>query len=223
MNLRKVFLTSAIAAVAVVGAGASLVFAAHENGEASNGGCDDFYWQSREPGENRAGESSVITASSPATAQVVISQQIDIPCDGTQQVTFNASASANAVTYLSTYSRLTCIAGNCLTPRTGFAMQQVCAPGDNDEPPANRRGMVILGNTTTFNDFRVGASTTTFCGAQPPGPGRIARGTYRVEVFAYQTNNTGAAAGNGARFDERALSIEMWGEADSGDRDGWGR
>ena len=221
MKRRTGFIAAAIATIAIVAAGASLIFAAHENGEASNGGCDDFYWQSREPHENRANESSVITAADQANAQVVISQQIDIPCDGTQQITFNASASANAGTFLQTFIRITCLDGRCRdigvampSDAQPFVLQQVCAPGDNHEPPANNRGMVVLGNATAFNDFRAGVTQLTFCGAEPPGRGQIASGTYLVEVLAYQTDNTGQAPGGGAGLDERALSIEMWGQTD---------
>lgn len=200
-----------------------MLFAAHENGEASNGGCDDFYWQAREPGENMPNEVATVTASTAAAAQVVIAQQIDVPCDGTQQITFNTSAAADAGTYISTFVRITCQSGRCMdvanppgtAPTTArpFVQQQICAPGDNLEP-GNNRGTVILSNPTTFNDLRAGVSQTSFCGATPPGGGQIASGAYLVEVLAYQTDATGQAAGSNARLDERALSIELWAQAD---------
>lgn len=68
MRLSKTFLAVTIAVVVIALTGASFIRAAHENGEASNGGCDDLYWQVREPAENKGSEASLITASDQAGA-----------------------------------------------------------------------------------------------------------------------------------------------------------
>lgn len=212
MHIHKGFAAVAVIAIGVAAFGASVVFAAHEGGEASNGGCDDFYWATREPAENMQGETDTVTATSAADAQRVIGLTADVPCDGVQTVTFSASASAAPNTALQTYIRMTCLEGDCAGDRApagggAFARPaQVCAP-DNMED-GNNRGIVLLSG----GGGRTGVSQQAVCGATPPGAGQIAAGRYLVEVLAYQTAESGAGAGGGARFDERVLSVEMWGQ-----------
>lgn len=212
MRIPKGLAALAVVVIGVAAFGASLVFAAHENGVASNGGCDEFYWATREPAENMQGEVDTVTATTAADAQRVIALTADVPCDGAQLVMFNASASAAPNTALQTYIRMTCLEGDCAGDRTPagggtFARPaQVCAP-DNMED-GNNRGIVLL----TGNGGRTGVSQHAVCGATPPGAGQIAAGTYLIEVLAYQTAESGTGAGGGARFDERVLSVEMWGQ-----------
>lgn len=205
-----------IALAAILITGISFIFAAHEDGEATNGGCDVLYWQSDE-------ERLFINSTDPRAPDQIFALDVDVPCDGTQMAHFFASVDADANTYVQTYVRATCTGGDCLEAAAPpFARTQICAPGnmrmpaDITQPATNEIGVVFAsgGNDPNDGDDRQTNSMFAFCGATPPGAGQIAAGAYRFEVLAFKSG-----AGQ-AYLDERGVSIETWGSVNCFDNRG---
>lgn len=223
MRFKKGLLAGAVALAALAIVGVTAVFADHEDGVARNAPCDIFYWETSEPSV-----AVPATASTPATAVLVTSDTVRVPCDSqTLHIQFGASATVAADGFLQTFTRITCVAGPCLTAPapflqpaatiigpapTGSTRIQVCAPG-NINAGGNNAGQVFLGRNGGGADFRISGITSTICGASPPGNGQIKGlgSDYQVEVFAYVTNGAGAPGAAAGRFDERTLTTEEWG------------
>lgn len=195
MGISKGPLAGMFAVAALLTVGVVIVYAAHENGVATNGACDRIWWSTAE-------DRVAVTATSASMAQVVLSRTANIPCDGTQMAHFAGVVDADPGATLYTYVRATCQSGGCIGRAAPFTQMQIGAPGNMSSTTA-ALGVPFLSEPAGSLAGPQAHAQIAFFGAQPQGAGQIAAGSWLFEVLAY------VSAGS-ATFDERGLSIESW-------------